>query len=89
MLVLTHLLDDMGNIYESNGRAIRSRVGVAASGSALVDYADRYCGYIKLKRGGSKCSLKLARGRAKYVSFSAASTLIYEHKPKRISLTLI
>ena len=86
MMTLTLLIDESGKVYDSNGWAIRSKLGVAASGSALVDYAVRNCGYIELKFGGSKCSLKLAPGRANYVSFSAASTLIDKHKPERMSL---
>ena len=54
MMTLTLLIDESGKVYDSNGWAIRSKLGVAASGSALVDYAVRNCGYIELKFGGSK-----------------------------------
>lgn len=83
---LTFLIDESGNVFDSNGWAIRSKLGVAASGPALVDYAVRNCGYIELRFTGPNCSLKLAPGRANYVSFAAASTLIDRQKPQRLSL---
>jgi len=83
----TLLIDEHGTAYDPSGWAIREKLGVNASGAALVDYGIRNCGFIELKFNAAGCALKLAPGRINYTSFAAATWRIDEFQPQRISLS--
>lgn len=87
MTSATLIIDEHGTAYDPGGWAIRDKLGINASGAALVDYGIRNCGFIELKFNATSCALRLSPGRVNYTSFEAATTRINELQPQRISLS--